>query len=256
MIEKRKIIFLALAIFLVHPFLKAQEQDTIKYTPYDLLSSYYESHFQPFQKKNWYVGMAFSLNDNFSQNTPGLIQTVVDGNQLDYKLVFKGGYFYHDYAMAGLNFNYYQRKFTGTVFQDPDTIQKNNITRGYGFTPYIRSAIPLTRNERLSFYVQLEVGVGWENTTSRNVKNIDEVTKSYTTVYDMGVGITPGITFFAMQNFAVEIGLNVLGYQVSIADTETDGLDESRDVTQKINLSLNLLSLDLGLAYYFGANRK
>ena len=208
MIKKRKFILLILLLILIHPILKAQEQDTtdVKYTPYELLSSYYENNFSPFQKKNWYVGLSFSLNDKVSVNTPGFIQTIVDGKNLDYDLVFKGGYYISDYAMVGLSFNYYQSKFTGTVFQDPDTIQSNNITRGYGFTPNIRSSIPLTPTERLSFYVDLTLGFGLESSTTRNIKYIDQITKSYSTTYNVGVGVSPGITFFAMENFAVEVG--------------------------------------------------
>jgi hypothetical protein len=64
-------IFLTLTIlFFTLPFqLLAQEQK--EYTPYELLSSYYENDFKPFKKKNWYTGLAFSLSDRKSTNTSG-----------------------------------------------------------------------------------------------------------------------------------------------------------------------------------------
>ena len=253
--RKQKTILLVLSLMMTLTYLNAQVQDSIsaKSTPYDLLSTYYKSDFKPFKKNNWYVGLAFSLDDKKSTNSEGLVQTIVDGDNLDYNLLFKGGYFYSDYGMVGLDFSYYQNKFTGLLFQDPDTVQSNSITRGYAFTPNMRASIPLIPSERLSFFVGLGVNFGLETTNTRNTKYVDEITKSYITVYNFGLNITPGITFFAMENFAVELGLNIFGYNVSISDTKNDGSDLGRVVKQKLDLSINLLTIELGLSYYFGA---
>ena len=141
------------------------------------------------------------------------------------------------------------------MFQDPDTIQSYSLTRGYVFTPNLRSSIPLTKSQRFSFFVELDLSIGFENTLSRQTKNIDEITKTYTNNYALGAGISPGITFFAMEAFAFELQLNVVGYKVNIVDSEIDGDQQSRQITQNINLDINLLTLELGLAYYFGANK-
>ena len=58
-----------------------------------------------------------------------------------------------------------------------------------------------------------------------------------------------------MEAFAFEVGLNILSYNINISDGVTNGEEQSREVTQKINLDIDLLTLDLGVAYYFGANR-
>lgn len=256
MIIRKTLTLLLVSLMMTHTFLNAQVQDSlaVNNTPYDLLSSYYNSGFKPFKKSNWYVGLAFSLDSKKSTNSQGLVQTIVDGDNLDYSLLFKGGYYFADYGMVGVDFNYYQSKFTGLLFQDPDTVQSNSISRGYAITPNIRASIPLTPNERLSFFVGLGLNFGLETTNSRNTKHLDEITKQYKTVYNFGLGVTPGITFFAMENFAVEIGLNIFGYGLSIIDTETDGSDQAQVIKQKLNLSIDLLTLELGLSYYFGAN--
>lgn len=242
----------ALLLYLVPFHLYAQEERD--YTPYELLTSYYENDFKPFKKKNWYTGLAFSLDDRNASNTKGLLQNIIDGNELNYKIEVKGGYFTGDYGMVGLGIEYYQNKFAGQVFRDPDTLQSNSITRGYGITPFIRSAIPLTANERLSFFTAVGIGFGMATTNNRSIKNLDEIEKSYTTEYGFGIGLSPGVTFFAMENFAFEIQINVLGYDLSVKETTRNGTDVSRDVRQNVNFSIDLLSLDLGLSYYF--NRK
>jgi hypothetical protein len=98
------------------------------------------------------------------------------------------------------------------------------------------------------------VGFGMATTNNRNIKNTDEIDKSFITEYRFGIGLSPGITFFAMENFAFEVQINVLGYDVSIKETTKNGTDESRDVRQNVSFNIDILSMDLGLSYYF--NRK
>jgi hypothetical protein len=256
-IQNTILIFIVLCL----PTLSAKAQEAIAfkdstYTPYELLSSYYNHGFAPFKKKNIYVGFAFSLEDKQMTNTDYLVQKVVDGERLNYDIHLKGGYYTGDYGMIGLNLNYYQKEFGGTIFRDPDTLQSKSITRGYAFTPNFRSSVPLTKTERLSFFTEVGFTFGVNNTLTRDTKNIDEITKAYTTNYNFRVGLSPGITFFAMENFAFEVQLNVLGYELNASDKTVNGTDESRVVRQNVDFNIDLLSLDLGLAYYFGGRKR
>ncbi len=221
------------------------------YTPYELMSSYYENSFSPFQKKNIYIGLSFSIADKHIENTDYLIQQVIDGDRLDYDIVLKGGYYLGDYALIGINLNYYQNRFDGTIFRDPDTLQSKSISRGYAITPNIRSSVPLTPNERLSFFTELGVTFGMSSALKREVKNLDEVAKQYETAYRLRVGLSPGITFFAIENFAFEVQLNLLGYDLRITEKKIDEEDPSREIRQNVDFNIDILSLELGLAYYF-----
>lgn len=233
-----------------------EEAQNKKYTPYELLSSYYESHFNPFKKSNFYLGLAFSVEDKKLENTDYLVKEVIDGDKNNFDIELKGGYYIGDYTMVGITFDYYQNKFTGDVFQSPDTIKANTITRGFSVTPNIRPSFPLTANERLSFYTEIGLTYGHSTSLDRDITNLDEITKTYEKVNNFKVGISPGVTFFAMENFAFEVKLDVLGYSMEIKDKEENNIDHSRQVRHNVDFNLNLLSLDMGLAYYFGAGKK
>ncbi|WP_346861455.1 hypothetical protein [uncultured Draconibacterium sp.] len=250
---------LYILIFIIPLGLKAQITDTTDqqhYSPYDLMSNYYSKDFLPFAKTNIYLGLDFSVSDKQMTNADYLFQKVLNGQRLGFDISLKGGYYTGNYGMAGINFHYTQNEFNGLVFRDPDTIQSNSMTRGYALTPFFRSSVPLTPSERLSFYTQLEVTFGVANTLTRDTKNIDVVNKKYSTDYNFRVGLSPGITFFAMENFAFEVQLNVLGYELQISDKKVNDVDESRVIRQNVDFNIDLLSLDLGLAYYFGAKKK
>ncbi|MDX8337931.1 hypothetical protein SLH46_01975 [Draconibacterium sp. IB214405] len=252
-----------LVVLLILPVYLFAQEDSLKIdqklTPYDLLSNYYIENFHPFQKGNFYVGLAFSVTDKNLTNTNYLIQKVVEGDRLDYDLLLKGGYYTGDYGMVIINLNYFQNRFGGSVFQDPDTVQSNTLSRGFAVSPGFRSSVPLTQTERLSFFTEFGFTLGGSNSLTRNVKNIDEVEKKFKKEFNFGVGLSPGITFFAMENFAFEVQLNnVLGYELNVAKSSTNEGPESKQVRQNVDFNINLLSLELGLAYYFGAgkNRK
>jgi hypothetical protein len=249
------------AILMLFPaFLFAQadsRQIKQKSSPYDLLSGYYSDNFHPFQKGNFYMGLAFSVTDKNLTNTNYLFQRVIDGDRLDYDILLKGGYYTGDYGMVIINVNYYQNKFHGIVFQDPDTVQSNSLTRGFAINPGFRSSVPLTRTGRLSFFNEIGLTFGGSSSLTRNVKNVDEVDKVYETGFNFGMGLSPGITFFAMENFAFEVQLsNVLGYELNVTESSTNDGPKSRQVRQNVDFNINILSLKLGLAYYFGASTK
>lgn len=225
------------------------------YTPYELLSSYYEDGFKPFKKRNFYTGLRFNLTDKYEENTDYLIQNVIDGDRMDYNLTLKGGYYTSDYAMVGVSVNYYQNKFIGNIYRDPDTLASNSITRGYSITPNFRSTVPLTNNERFSFFTELGVTFGNSNTLIRRTSNVDQVSKQYAKDFNFRVGLSPGLTFFVMEAFAFEIQLDVLGYELNVSKIEEGGSPDSKRVKQTVDFNINLLSMDIGLAYYIGAKR-
>ncbi|NJN26360.1 MAG: hypothetical protein HC819_10460 [Cyclobacteriaceae bacterium] len=251
----RMIAMVVVMVFLLSHNTQAQEKEKNDYTPYELMSSYYNQDFRPFKKKNVYLGLALDLEDRQSTNTTGLIENIIDGDRLNYSILLKGGYYTGNYGMAGLSINYYQNKFIGEVFRDPDTLQSNTITRGYEFTPNFRSSVPLTDNERLSFFTEVGFTFGISNTLQRNIKNLDEVNKTFSTDYRFRIGLSPGITFFAMESFAFEVQLNVLGYELKVREKQVNENEPSQEVRQNVDFNIDLLSLQLGLAYYFGSKR-
>jgi len=156
----------------------------------------------------------------------------------------------------GVNFEYQEEKFDGILLRDSDSIHSKSIIRTYNFTPYIRSAVPLTENERLSFFTEVGLLLGVSNGLTRNTKNVDEIEKIYNDNFNLRLGISPGITFFAMENFAFEVQLDVLGYELQVKNKEINGIEQSQEVRHNVDFNIDILSLKLGLAYYFGRTKQ
>lgn len=254
MMKLLKLICFLGIVLLTHNPLWAQE-DTLKvsYTPYELLSSYYEQDFEPFKKRNIYAGLRFNLSDRQEENTDYLIQNVIDGSRDDFNLTFKGGYYTGDYAMVGISLDLYQNKFIGNIYREPDTLASNSITKGFAITPNFRSTVPLTRNGRLSFFTELGVTFGSSSSLVRRTSNLDVVNKQYSEDFDFKIGLSPGLTFFVMEAFAFEAQLDVFGYGLNVSKKSINNENPSKKVNQTVDFNINLLSMNIGLAYYLGA---
>jgi hypothetical protein len=256
MINLLKLVSVLFVILIVGNNASAQKADTTQVTkpvvsPYDLMSKYYNDNFHPFLKGAGYFGLAFSLQDQSLENTQRLLDKVVDGDKFEYNIELKGGYFIGNYVMAGVNFQYSYDKFIGTVVKEGDTIQSNSLSRKFVAMPVLKTYFPVTSSERLSFFTEIGLGFGGGNTLKRDIKNEDEITKTYASDFIFSMGLTPGITFFAMENFAFEVGINVIGYTLRRTTSTVNNIEQANEIRHNVNLNINLLSLKLGLAYYF-----
>lgn len=230
------------------------EVDTT-YTPFELMSSYYNNNFKPFAKKNIYVGFSMSLENRQLDNVDYLVQRVLTGESENYDLNVKGGYFLGDYSMIELDLNYNNAKFEGEILKDGDTIQSKSISRGFAISTYVRNSVPLTANERLSFFVKTGVTFGRQSSATNDLMKIDDIQRTYETSNRFRLGISPGVTFFAIENFALEVGLDILGYELQTTKKKINGIEDSSKTRHNVDFEINLLSLQLGVAYYFGGKK-
>lgn len=220
-----------------------------------LMSSYYNDNFNPFQKGNWLVTFSMSLENEKYTNVEQLLQTIVEGKSNDMVLKVGTGYYFSDYFAAVLGFSYEESRFNGEVNQGLQTVDQNSLSTTYGLAPQLRASIPVVPNQRLNLFVDAGFNVGWGNTVSRNEKDGETLSKSYADNLELGVGISPGITFFVMQNFCLEVGLDILGYNYSKSTTTDDNGDPQIDEVSSVDFKLNLTSLGLGLTYYIGTKK-
>jgi hypothetical protein len=259
-------LFALLSCIIFLPSMKSRAQETEppkeNYTPYELMSSYYDKDFNPFKKRNVFIGFSFSLEDKRLTNSDVLFKHVIDGSRLKNNIELKGGYYTGNYGMTGLTFDYFTDKLEGQILASEgvlipvtDTVQSVSKLNGYAVSPYFRSTIPVTSNDRLSFFTEFSFTFGGSKTTTTNTNKKGLIDEGHESSFNFNIGLSPGITFFAFENFALEGQLNVLGYSLDTTKKSIDNEPESTKTRQNVNFNINLLSLRLGLAYYFGAKQ-
>ncbi len=251
----KNLTLLLIAVLVASNIVFAQEKE--KQTPLDLMFNYYNDDFKPFSKNKWFTGLTFSIQDEKLRNDNEFIglEQIIEGSEFNYNINVKGGYTIGNYTMVGLGITHGRDKATGTGIILLDTINSESYTYRNSFTPFLRSYYPLSKNHRLSFFNELKMNFGFGNTDTKRFNNNVETEKSESETFVFGIGLSPGVTFFAIESFAFEIQLDVLGYEYKTTTTKTHEGEETTTASHNVNFTLNLLSLNFGLAYYFGAKK-
>ena len=234
-----------------------QTKDSINYSAYDLISNYYNQGFSPFRKGKVYTGLAFTLRNQQLENTQRLLDVVKSGEETNYGITLKGGYFIGNYVLAELDIIYSRDRFIGNLInQSGDSLYRQDISNSVFLNPNLKLFFPLSKNERLSFFNAIGFGIGFGQGLRRDEFSEDRIAKVYTDDFRFTLGVSPGITFFAIENFAFEVQLNnLIGYEFKRSVRTENETNESTRVTHNVNFNINLLSLQLGLAYFFGAKK-
>lgn len=151
--------------------------------------------------------------------------------------------------MIGLNLSVFENKFEGVLLKDSEEVESNSIKRGFSLTPNYRTSVPLIKSERISFLTSLGLTFGKSSTLKRDIKNLDEIQKSFADNYNFRLGISPGATFFVMENFALEVQLDIIGYELNVEKKTKNNTIKYKDIRHNIDFKLDLLSVKIGVAY-------
>lgn len=250
---KRTFALLLIAILSVQ---FASAQDDNGKSSEDILINYYDQDFKPYKNGVWYLAMTLSLSDQSLKNSRlGLFDDVIEGDNSDWTLDFTTGRYISDYFLVGINIGMQQATFEGTLNGSLGIpFRRKNQSDLFTVGAYIRTSIPLTKNSRLSFYNDLGFGLGFgENKLEENRGGNSSVSKA--DIFKFGVGINPGITYFAVNNVAFEAGVNLIGYEYAREKGQNADGEDTFNESHNVNFSVSLLSINMGISYFFGTKR-
>jgi len=197
-----------------------------------------------------------TLNNEKFENSEYRFEKISEGNKDNYELDLRAGYYFNDYFAGSLGFIIGGDSFERWVPKIIGFTDRSSITQTFGISPALRSSIPVVPNQRLNLFVDLGFNFNWGETKVDDIENETIILSNVSDNFDFGVGIKPGVTFFVMENFALEIGLEILGYNYN--STKTNFNDDNPDEkysSHSIDFDLSLSTLQLSLAYYIGVKK-
>jgi len=198
-----------------------------------------------------FAGFSGGASLRESENENALVVTIQDQSKKGYNLIFAGGYMLKPEFAVGVGIRYDQSRLSKTVI-DSDGIISNIQEAGSILTSsvYVKNFIPLTANGRINLYNI--AGIAWvsdRNTSERFSQDL--LTRTYTNKNALQLGISPGIQVFVVKGFATEVGVNVAGFSATRKEVAVNGVDDSSVNTFDLDLSVNILSLNISFYYYF-----
>ena len=202
-------------------------------------------------KGRMFSTLTFSMDQRKAENEDQLIRFVVDQNRFNYRIVGSGGIAVMDNLTLGLGVGYGRQREDITFLDENDEeITTKRIQQGLALVPTMRTYVPLGKG-RLQILVQTELNLTIGESLQRNyyTNDVDKIRSDF---FESQLGVSPGAILFFNRNWAFETTVGLAGislrYEEEITNNDTGN---SQKVLQSgVDLQLNLLQLNLGVAYY------
>ena len=113
-----------------------------------------------------------------------------------------------------------------------------------------RAYIPLGSSKRVAMFADLLFGGSYKQGKNFNAGG-DYVLGTYTQKYALELAVEPGIVAFLSERLAVEMNVGIFGLNYSWADQLKNQVIGGHSDSTSAGFMVNLLSLGVGLSYYF-----
>ena len=161
-----------------------------------------------------------------------------------------------DNMALGARFNYSRTLVrmdeTQINLDDENQFDVNNIYQlkhSYSAMAIFRSYIPLGESKRFALFSETQLEVGGSQSKVSNGRG-EELTGTYSTSVDMGLGVSPGLVAFINNYTAVEVSVGVLGVNLSKKRQTTNQVETGEQSSTSANFKINIFSIGLGIAFY------
>ncbi len=203
-------------------------------------------------KGRGFVNLAFSLDQREAENENQFIRDVIDQDRLNYRITSNGGYAIKDNFVLGLGLGYGRnREDLIQVNQDGEEVFTRTVGQDFTITPNMRNYIPLGPG-KFQVFIQTDLRLNFGESLRRNIF-VDEVEKLETEFFQSRVGVSPGLIIFFNRSWAFETSVGLVGltsrWTTETVNNDTD--NRTRIQENSVDLQLNLLELNLGVAFYF-----
>ena len=208
------------------------------------------------RKGAWMLGgtAAYSqhVNDNYN------LLVINDINSTGYKVSAnpKLMYMFKDNMGVGLRFSY-DRSMLDLVSADLSVAQismsaKDCYQIQHKFSAYAvyRAYIPLGNSKRVAMFADLMFGGAYQQGKAFNAGG-NYVVGTYAQKYALELAVEPGLAAFLSERLAVELNVGIFGLSYSWRDQLRNQVIGGHSDSTSAGFMVNLLSLGVGLSYYF-----
>jgi hypothetical protein len=203
-------------------------------------------------KGRYYGALTFSLDQRKAENENQLIRQVIQQNRLNYRVVGNFGYAIADNFSLGIGMGHgRQKEELISVGENGDEVTSKRLQQGFSIAPNMRNYIPIGTGQ-LQILIQTELGFTFGESLER-IFYQDEIDKIQGDFLDINLGVNPGLILFFDRHWSFETTVGVAGLSTRIEEEVVNDDFENRQRIQSasIDLRLNLLQLNLGVARYF-----
>jgi hypothetical protein len=213
-------------------------------------------------KGQWIVGGSFSYSETSASDYELLIIEDIDGSNYSFKVSPYAGYFFKDNMCIGGRFGYSRTmtKLNSTSLNLTDDLNFDienfyNLKHIYTGAVFFRNYISLGQSKRFALFNEVRYSAGGGE--GKTISGVDENVKgAYQDIFEMELGVIPGITAFIAENVAVEASVNVLGLSYKKYDQTRNQVYQGSLESAGVNFKVDILSINIGVSFYIDSRSK
>ena len=211
----------------------------------------------PFLKKGtWMAGGTARYSQHINDDYNFLVINDINSKGYNISVNPKLLYLFRDNMGVGLRFSY-DRSMLDLASAD---LSVSDISMGakdcyqiqhkYSIHGVYRAYIPLAGAKRIAMFADVLLGGSFKQGKAFNA-NGPYADGTYTQAYALELAVDPGIIAFLTDRLAIELNVGVFGVSYSWMNQIHNQVDNGYTDSTSAGFMVNLLSLGVGLSYYF-----
>lgn len=209
-------------------------------------------------KGQWLWGGSVSYGQSSADAYDVLVLSGINGSRYNFKVAPYIGYFIKDNLCVGGRFSYRRSmmQLDNVALDLGDDLDLDLSIKDYYSLSHIYSGYAILRNyvalgnsRRFGIFneVQLGAGGGQGKVVSGRGESLHG---TYQKVFELELGLVPGICAFITNNVAVEASVNVLGFKYKRYNQIKNRVDYGSFENSAVNFKIDLLSINIGVSFY------
>lgn len=211
----------------------------------------------PFVKKGtWVAGGSARYSQHINEDYNFLVISDIDSKGYSISVNPKLLYMVRDNRGVGLRFSYDRDMLdlsnAELSLSDISMSAKDcyGISHKYSAHAVYRSYIPLGGSKRIAMYADLLLGGSFKQGKTFNASG-EYVRGTYEQAYALELAVDPGLVAFLSERLAVEVNVGIFGISYRWNNQTHNQVLNGHTDSASAGFMLNLLSLGVGLSYYF-----
>lgn len=211
----------------------------------------------PFVKKGtWLLGGTARYSQHINNDYNLLVISDINSEGHNISVNPKMMYVFKDNMGVGLRFSY-DRSMLDLSSADLSVSEISmsakdcyQIQHKYSAHAVYRSYIPLGNSKRVAMFADLLFGGSYKQGKAYNAGG-EYVVGTYGEKYALEIAVEPGLVAFLSERLAVELNVGIFGVNYSWSDQLRNQVIGGHSNSTSAGFMVNLLSLGVGLSYYF-----
>lgn len=207
-------------------------------------------------KGQWMSGGSVSYKETSQDNLNFLVLKNVEGDGYTFKVSPCVGYFFKDNMAAGVRFAYNRtymnlENFELNLGEDFNISLKDlyYLEHKYEVSGFLRTYMSLGNSKIFGLFNECRLTYG-HSTGKNSTGSGTDYDGTFERAHNLQIGISPGLTAFVMEFAAVEVSLNVMGFNFKWQDQKTNQVESGKQRISGGNFKIDLFSVNIGMIFY------